>query len=101
MSNIKNIYFSDEAFKIIEKPVFENGKELRRSAKVNRLILDKMDKLKTQTQYEIVGLEYNLKACIQELKILKNVAHHDLEPRFIKMIMILETVISGFQNKKT
>lgn len=100
MSQMRNIYFSDEAFALIEKPIFENGKPLRRSAKINRLILEKMDKLKSKTQVEIIGLEYNLKSLIQELKIIQNVVHEDLAPRFEKMIMILETQISGFQNIK-
>ncbi len=97
---MRNIYFSDEAFAIIEKPIFEDGKPLRRSAKINRMILDKMDKVKSKTQVEIIGLEYNLRACIQELKILKNVAHPDLEERYTKMIQVLQTQVAGFQNAK-
>ena len=100
MSQVKNIYFSDEAFKLIEKPIYEDGKPLRRSAKINRMILNKMDKVQSKTQVEIIGLEFNLKACIQELKILKNVCHQDLEDRFVKLIQVLETQVSGFQNRK-
>jgi hypothetical protein len=52
MSQMRNIYFSDEAFELIEQPMYENGKILQRSAKINRLITDKIDLIDNeQVQY--------------------------------------------------
>jgi hypothetical protein len=101
MSQMRNIYFSDEAFAVIEKPIYEDGKMLRRSAKINRMILEKMENVQSKTQVEIIGLEFNLKAVAQELRILKNVCHESLDDRFVKLIQVLETQVAGFENKKT
>lgn len=67
MTHIKNIYFSGEAFAILEQPMYENGHLLARSAKINRMILDKMEKVDDKTTNTIKDIEHRNKTIIHNL----------------------------------
>ena len=67
MTHIKNIYFSGEAFALLEQPMYENGVLLARSAKINRMILDKMEKVDSSTLNKIKELEFRNKTIVHNL----------------------------------
>ena len=56
MSNVRNIYFSDEAFTTLEKiELFDsNDKKLSRSNVINKLILDKLKVVRTREEQELI-----------------------------------------------
>ena len=96
---MQNIYFSDEAWAVLQQPIFEDGKQLKTSAKVNRAVLSKLTKLKSETQVEVEGLRFNLKKLSKGLTILKCLSEPSLEPRFNNYIQLIETIVSSLENR--
>jgi len=100
LSNMRNVYFSDEAWDALEKTIiYEDGKILRRSAKINRIILDKTDKLRNKQQHDLVGIHKSLCWLHDEfIKPLKHVQHADFYKRFEDAEVILATLISNIES---
>tara|TARA_R110002012_G_scaffold66379_3_gene173400 strand:- start:185 stop:496 length:312 start_codon:yes stop_codon:yes gene_type:complete len=100
MSNIKNIYFSDEAYAILEKPIYENGIELKRSTKVNRAIMERLTKVKSQSEVQFESMVHNLTQIKSELLIISAICHPDYSERLDKCAIIMGTILSSITKKE-
>lgn len=91
MSQMRNIYFSDEAFAILERPMYANGKLMRRSAKINRMILNKMEVIKNKQQHDIYSFRETLEFVEDLLMSIK--FSYSIDEKFEKKIDIARTAL--------
>ena len=103
MSNVRNVYFSDEAFKALEEiELFDsNSKKLSRSNILNKLILDKLQIVRTKDQQDLVDLRKSLIGVLQLMHGLQFVqSNSHFEERVEKSIKILQTIESSLAPKR-
>jgi hypothetical protein len=102
MSNVRNIYFSDEAFTVLEKiELFDsNDKKLSRSNIINKLILDKLKVIRTREEQELIFVKKDIVSILKLLKGMEFVQSNESYcERIEKSIKILRTIHASLESE--
>ena len=102
MSNVRNIYFSDEAFTALEKiELFDsNDKKLSRSNVINKLILDKLKVVRTREEQELIFVKKDIVSILKLLKGMEFVqSNQSYCERIEKSIKILRTIHASLESE--
>ena len=102
MSNVRNIYFSDEAFTTLEKiELFDsNDKKLSRSNVINKLILDKLKVVRTREEQELIFVKKDIVSILKLLKGMEFVqSNQSYCERIEKSIKILRTIHASLESE--
>ena len=102
MSNVRNIYFSDEAFTTLEKiELFDsNDKKLSRSNVINKLILDKLKVVRTREEQELIFVKKDIVSILKLLKGMEFVqSNQSYCERIEKSIKILHTIHASLESE--
>jgi hypothetical protein len=102
MSNVRNIYFSDEAFSVLEKiELFDsNDKKLSRSNVINKLILDKLKVIRTREEQELIFVKKDIVSILKLLKGMEFVqSNESYSERIEKSIKILRTIHASLESE--
>ena len=104
MSNVRNVYFSDEAFKVLEEiELFDsNSKKLSRSNILNKLISDKLQIVRTKDQQDLIDLRKSLIAVLNIMQGLQFVQTNEhFTERIEKSIKVIQTIESSLAPKRS